>query len=55
MQCGHFSDHFDGDRLLFDYQLQLGVAQTTNALLVLKLEGINVDDEQEQRPQLDQE
>ena len=44
MQCGHFSDQFNGDRLLFDYQLRTGVAQTTNALLVLRLEGIEVDE-----------
>lgn len=41
----HFSDHFDGERLSFDYTLHEGVAQTTNALLVLGLEGIKVDDE----------
>ena len=43
----HFSDHFDGERLIFDYTLKLGVARTTNALLVLSLEGIEVRDEQE--------
>ena len=47
MKCGHFSDHFDGERLSFDYQLREGVAKTTNALLVLKLEGIEVDETQD--------
>ncbi|MBU1897157.1 hypothetical protein KKB55_05230, partial [Myxococcota bacterium] len=37
---GHFSDHFDGEALHFDYTLKPGVARTTNALLVLRLEGI---------------
>ena len=43
----HFSDHFDGDRLLFDYTLKQGVARTTNALLVLALEGIDVRESEE--------
>ena len=51
MQCGHFSDHFDGTRLSFDYQLRSGVAKTTNALLVLKLEGIEVDEVHEENVQ----
>ena len=41
----HFSDHFDGERLIFDYTLKSGVARTTNALLVLSLEGIEVREE----------
>ncbi len=40
--CGHFSDRFDGERLHFDYTLKPGVAQTTNALHVLAMEGIDV-------------
>lgn len=38
----HFSDRFDGEALHFDYQLKPGMATTTNALHVLRLEGIEV-------------
>ena len=44
LKLAHFSDHFDGDKLHFDYTLRSGVAQTTNALHVLSLEGITVDE-----------
>jgi len=40
---GHFSDRFDGEALHFDYQLKPGMAQSSNALLVLKMEGIQLD------------
>ncbi len=42
--CYHFSDQFDGERLHFDYRLKEGVAQTTNALHVLRMEGVDVDE-----------
>lgn len=48
IRCAHFSDVFDGKRLLFDYQLKEGVATTTNALRVLWLEGIDVPELQEE-------
>ena len=38
----HFTDRFDGQALHFDYRLRPGVATTTNALDVLRLEGIDV-------------
>ncbi len=38
----HFSDRFDGERLHFDYTLKPGRATTTNALHVLRMEGIDV-------------
>ena len=44
MSLAHFSDHFDGERLHFDYTLHPGVAKTTNALHVLSMEGIEVKD-----------
>ena len=44
LKLAHFSDRFDGDKLHFDYTLRSGVAQTTNALHVLSLEGIEVDE-----------
>ena len=47
MSCAHFSDQFDGERLHFDYQLRDGVATTTNALHVLKMEGIEVIETEE--------
>ena len=42
VHCFHFSDQFDGEALHFDYQLRSGVAQTTNALQVLAMEGIDI-------------
>lgn len=47
ISCAHFSDVFDGERLIFDYQLKGGVATTTNALRVLWLEGIEVPELEE--------
>ncbi len=38
----HFTDRFDGQALHFDYRLHPGVATTTNALDVLRLEGIQI-------------
>ncbi|MCB9549004.1 MAG: hypothetical protein H6706_24645 [Myxococcales bacterium] len=40
----HFSDRFDGEALHFDHRLRPGVATTTNALHVLRLEGITVEE-----------
>jgi hypothetical protein len=42
IDCGYFSDDFDGIKLNFDYQLKKGIANTTNALRVLSLEGIQI-------------
>lgn len=42
IRLAHFSDRFDGDALHFDYQLREGTATTTNALHVLRMEGIDV-------------
>ena len=42
VDCMHFSDRFDGERLHFDYTLKEGTATTTNALHVLRMEGIDV-------------
>ena len=43
VDCAHFADRFDGERLHCDYQLKAGVATTTNALHVLAMEGIAVE------------
>ncbi|MEE2786726.1 MAG: hypothetical protein VX589_05255 [Myxococcota bacterium] len=42
VHCAHFADRFDGDKLHFDYTLKPGVSTTTNALHVLRMEGIHV-------------
>jgi DNA mismatch repair ATPase MutS len=46
----HFTDRFDGEALHFDYRLRPGVATTTNALDVLRLEGIEVDPDATESP-----
>ena len=38
----HFTDRVDGNALCFDYRLRPGVASTTNALDILRMEGIEV-------------
>ena len=45
--CAHFADRFDGDSMHFDYLMKPGVSTTTNALHVLRLEGIDVVDPDE--------
>jgi hypothetical protein len=45
LKLAHFSDQFDGKKLNFDYTLHPGVAKTTNALHVLALEGIEIEDD----------
>jgi len=42
VDCMHFSDRFDGEKLHFDYTLKEGTATTTNALHVMRMEGIDV-------------
>ena len=42
VRLAHFSDRFDGEALHFDYQLRPGTATTTNALHVLRMEGVEV-------------
>jgi len=42
VDCMHFSDRFDGERLHFDYTLREGTATTTNALHVMRMEGLDV-------------
>lgn len=40
----HFRERVDGGRMTFDYRLRPGPVETTNALVILRLEGIDVDD-----------
>jgi hypothetical protein len=36
----HFSEHYEGDKIKFDYKLKEGRCQTTNARYLMKLSGI---------------
>jgi DNA mismatch repair ATPase MutS len=40
----HFRDHLEDGKMVFDYRLRQGVVDTTNALRVLRLAGVPVDD-----------
>ncbi|QSQ24453.1 DNA mismatch repair protein MutS [Pyxidicoccus parkwayensis] len=40
----HFRDHLEGEQMVFDYKLRQGVVDTTNALRVLRLAGVPVND-----------
>jgi DNA mismatch repair ATPase MutS len=53
LTCAHFSDRFDGERLIFDYTLKPGVATTTNALRVLWLEGVEVEGLEVEEPEIE--
>ena len=38
----HFADHLEGDRMIFDYRLQGGVVQKSNALDLMRAIGLEV-------------
>lgn len=40
----HFRDHLENGKMVFDYRLRQGVVDTTNALRVLKMAGVPVED-----------
>ncbi|RKG63104.1 DNA mismatch repair protein MutS [Corallococcus sp. CA054B] len=40
----HFRDHLEDGKMVFDYRLRQGVVDTTNALRVLRLAGVPVND-----------
>jgi hypothetical protein len=40
----HFRDHLEEGKMVFDYQLRPGVVDTTNALRVLKMAGVPVEE-----------
>jgi hypothetical protein len=40
----HFQDSLEGDLLVFDYLLRPGASTTTNALRIMEMEGLPVDD-----------
>ncbi|MFO0552686.1 MAG: DNA mismatch repair protein MutS [Polyangiaceae bacterium] len=39
----HFSDHVEGDKMLFDYKLKPGVVESTNAIRLMNAVGIRVE------------
>ena len=36
----HFEEHYENDKILFDYKIKKGVSQTRNAIYLLKMAGI---------------
>lgn len=40
----HFREYYEDDKIKFDYKLRTGVSTTRNALYLIKLTGIEVDD-----------
>ena len=40
----HFRDHLENGKMVFDYQLRPGVVDTTNALRVLRMAGVPVEE-----------
>lgn len=40
----HFRDHVQDGRLVFDYKIRPGPSPTTNALIIMRLEGLPVED-----------
>ncbi|MGZ3461465.1 MAG: MutS-related protein, partial [Archangium sp.] len=40
----HFRDHLENGKMVFDYRLRAGVVDTTNALRVLRMAGVPVED-----------
>ncbi|WP_257457936.1 MutS-related protein [Archangium lipolyticum] len=43
----HFRDHLENGKMVFDYQLRPGVVDTTNALRVLRMAGVPVEDSEQ--------
>jgi DNA mismatch repair ATPase MutS len=41
----HFTDVFEHGEMKFDYRLRPGVVRTSNALRLLKMAGIEVDED----------
>ena len=39
----HFEESTDGGRMSFDYKLREGPVETSNALAILRLEGLDLD------------
>ena len=45
IQNYHFLDHLENGRLAFDYQIHSGPSPSTNALKIMRMEGLPVEDE----------
>jgi DNA mismatch repair ATPase MutS len=43
----HFRDHLEDGKMVFDYKLRQGVVDTTNAIRVLRMAGVPVEDSPE--------
>ena len=41
----HFREHIENDTLKFDYKLREGPSPTTNALFIMKKEGLPIENE----------
>lgn len=39
----HFTDHVEGDQMVFDYRMRPGVVQSSNALRVMRANGLDVE------------
>ena len=37
---GHFEDHLEGEKLVFDFKLKPGVVKTSNALKLMQVVGL---------------
>lgn len=40
----HFQEHYDGDRICFDYKLRPGASTTRNAVYLMRMAGIDITD-----------
>jgi DNA mismatch repair ATPase MutS len=41
----HFREYYKGDKIYFDYKLQKGISKTRNALYLMKMAGIEIEDD----------
>jgi hypothetical protein len=40
----HFEDHLEGDRMIFDYKIRPGIVRKSNALALMRMVGLQVDE-----------
>ena len=43
MENAHFEEHYEGDKILFDFKIRAGRCRTTNAQYLLRMAGIMGD------------
>jgi DNA mismatch repair ATPase MutS len=41
----HFKEHYENNKIKFDYKLRLGVSNTRNAIYLMRMAGIEIDEE----------